>query len=114
MEQILETGSGLWAPIAWTIAFAVAMIIGWLIRNIGDSGCQEGTEQTKVFISAEDEDLFEEQDVHIVGGNLYWGYFEVLKKYYDKLVARHTGVVSDYMLWLLSTIVLVILIGLVI
>ena len=70
MEQILETGSGLWAPLAWTLAFAVAMLIGWLIRNIGDSGCQEGTEQTKVFISAEDEDLFEEQDVHIVGGNL--------------------------------------------
>lgn len=114
MEQILETGSGLWAPIAWTISFAVAMIIGWLIRNIGESGCQKDSDQTQVFISGEDEKIFAEQDVHIVGGNLYWGYFEVLKKYYEKLTALHTGVVSDYMLWMVSTLVIVILIGLVI
>ena len=114
MEQILETGSGLWAPIAWTIAFAVAMIIGWLIRNIGKSGCQKDSDQTQVFISGEDEKIFAEQDVHIVGGNLYWGYFEVLKKYYEKLTALHTGVVTDYMLWMVSTLVIVILIGLVI
>lgn len=114
MEQILETGSGLWAPLAWTAAFLTAMVIGWLIRSLGESGCQKDSEQTKVFISAEDENLFAEQDVHIVGGNLYWGYFEVLKKFYDKLTAQHTGVVTDYMLWMLSTIVIVILIGLVI
>jgi len=114
MEQILETGSGLWAPIAWTVAFVTALVIGWFIRNIGESGCQQGTEQTKVFISGEDEKIFEDQDVHIVGGNLYWGYFEVLKKYYDKVTSLHTGVVTDYMLWMLSTLVIVILIGLVI
>jgi len=114
MEQILETGSGLWAPIAWTVAFITALVIGWFIRNIGESGCQKDSEQTKVFISGEDEKLFENQDVHIVGGNLYWGYFEVLKKYYDKVTSLHTGVVSDYMLWMLSTLVIVILIGLVI
>ena len=59
MEHILQTGSGMWAPIAWAIAFIVAMLIGWLIRNIGESGCQKGTEQTKVFISGEDEKIFE-------------------------------------------------------
>ena len=114
MEQILETGSGLWAPIAWTVAFAVALLIGWLIRSIGDGGCREDSEQTQVFISGEDEKIFAEKDIHIVGGNLYWGYFEVLKKYYDKLTAAHTGVVTDYMLWMLGTLVVVTLIGLVI
>jgi hypothetical protein len=113
MEQILETGSGMWAPIAWTLAFSVALLIGWLIRSIGESGCQKGTDQTKVFISGEDENIFAGKDIHIVGGNLYWGYFEVLKKYYDKVTSLHTGVVSDYLLWMLSTLVLVILIGLV-
>ena len=73
MEQILETGSGMWAPIAWVVAFITALVIGWLIRNLGESGCQQGTEQTQVFISGEDEKIFAEKDVHIVGGNLYWG-----------------------------------------
>lgn len=96
----LLTGSGSWNPLAWILGLAVTMIIAWLIYSLGEKDYKAGTAQAEPFISGNPEP--EKGMVHVRAGNLYWGYLEALKGYYDRLVPLHTGNLHDYILWYLG------------
>jgi hypothetical protein len=52
--------------------------------------------------------------VHIRASNLYWGFSEALKGYYEQVVPAHSGSVVDYVVWyLLVTAALLIIVVLV-
>jgi hypothetical protein len=40
--------------------------------------------------------------LHIRAGNLYWGFTESLKGYYQVVMPAHSGVLNDYLLWFLG------------
>ncbi len=105
----LETGYGAWSPLVWLAAFAVTMVIALLIRSTGESRYKKDSNQTKPFISGNEapQDAY-----HIRAGNLYWGYLEALKGYYQKLVPLHTGIMTDYVLWMFGVVAIMLLIGL--
>ena len=108
----LETGYGFWSPAVWIIVMLVATLIAYLIWAYGESSYKRGTEQVKPFISGNAEPP--KGTAHVSGGHLYWGFTEALKGYYDRVVPLHSGVLNDYVLWFLGTMVLlVIIVGLI-
>jgi hypothetical protein len=105
-----QTGYGVWDPVAWVIAFIVAAIIVYLLWKTGESSYKRGTEQGRPYLSGNPEP--EKGAVHIRASNLYWGYLQALKGYYDSIVPMHTGILTDYMVWFVAvTAVLLVIIG---
>ena len=50
--------------------------------------------------------------VHIRASNLYWGFLQALKGYYEAIVPLHTGVLTDYMVWFVAvTALLLVIVG---
>lgn len=95
----LFTGYGVWNPLVWILVMAVALFFSYLIWRCGESDYDFGTEQTKPYLSGNDEP--EKSEVHIRGGNLYWGFTSALKGYYERLIPIHSGIVNDYISWFL-------------
>jgi hypothetical protein len=94
----LNTGAGYWNPLALVLVSAVAVMVVYVIWRRGEGSYKKGTAQTTVFISGNPEP--ERGAVHIRGGNLYWGYTEGIKGFYDWIVPLHTGITTDYLLWI--------------
>jgi hypothetical protein len=105
----LQTGSGSWNPVLWLLAFVVALGAAWLIRSLGRSDNRKG-DALKPFISGNEEPA--DGGGHIPASNLYWGFTEAMKAYYEKLVPLHTGIPSDYVAWLLGVMALMLVIAL--
>lgn len=89
-----------WAPLLCLIAFLIVIAITYAYRHRGEAGYKEDTEQTEVFLSGED--VPEEGLRHVRSHNMYWGFFEAMKRYYDPTVRAHSGIVNDYLIWLLA------------
>jgi hypothetical protein len=94
----LYTGSGYWNPLAWVLAIAVTAAVVYVIWRRGESSYKKGTMQTTSFISGNPEQG--KGLDHIPASNLYWGYTEGIKGYYDRIVPLHTGITTDYLLWI--------------
>jgi hypothetical protein len=92
----LSTGYGSWNPVFWVIAFAIALIIGWIIWSRGERTYDAGSEASSPYLSGNAEP--EKGAVHIRAGNLYWGYTDALSGYYRFIKPFHTGNTSDYLL----------------
>jgi hypothetical protein len=108
----LSSGFGLWDPLFWVIAFAIAFIIAYAIWSLGRASYKKGTEQGRPYLSGNPEP--EKGAVHIRAGNLYWGYTEGLKGYYDRIVPLHTGIITDYLLWIFGVTCILLIIVVVI
>ena len=106
----VQTGYGVWDPVAWLIAFVVATIVVYLLWKTGESSYKKGTEQGRPYLSGNAEP--EKGAVHIRASNLYWGYLQALKGYYDTIVPMHTGILTDYVVWFVAvTALLLVVVG---
>ena len=105
----LETGSGFWNPIIWIIAIIVAFLLAYILRGFGNKNYKKQTEQTKSFLSGNPE--YEKEKMHVKASNLYWGFTESLKGLYYILRKMHTGNASDYVLWFVIVLALLLLLG---
>jgi hypothetical protein len=111
MTLILESGYSFWNPIIWIIVFLVLMVVVYFFRRQGQKDYKKDTAQAQIFLCGEE--VPEAEQRHIRVGNIYWGFFETLKEYYDRVTKAHTGIINDYILWFvaitaISAIVLVI------
>ncbi len=93
----LEFGLDFWNPIVWVIEFLVLIAGVYLLRSRGSKKYKKGTAQTEIFLSGEEPPPVEQR--HIKAHNIYWGFFQALKGYYDPTVKAHTGIINDYMIW---------------
>ena len=100
MTFILESGYAFWNPLIWIIVFIVVMILAYLFRRRGQKGYKKDTAQAQVFVCGEEVPAPDER--HIRVGNIYWGFFETLKDYYNQILRPHTGIVNDYVLWFVA------------
>jgi Flp pilus assembly protein TadB len=100
-----------WNPIAWIISAIAALLIAYFIRSRGEKTYKAGV-QREEFMMANPK-LSEEQ-AHIKAHNIYWGFFEAFKQYYDKNTRAHTGIVNDYIIWFVALIALTAIIVLVV
>jgi len=111
MKFILESGYPFWNPLIWIIVFLVVMVLAYFFRRQGQKGYKKDTAQARVFVCGEE--VPEAGQRHIRVGNIYWGFFETLKDYYNQILRPHTGIINDYILWFvgitaISAIILVI------
>jgi hypothetical protein len=104
----LESGSGFWNPILWILVVLVIFLLFYGIRGFGRSTYKKGTEQTKAFLSGNQEATPE--DMHIKASNLYWGFTTSMKSLYTVLRKMHTGNTSDYILWFVLVLAVLFLI----
>ena len=93
----LESGSGVWNPLLWVLVLGVIFLFFYGLRGLGKSTFKRGTEQTKVFLSGNQETTPEE--MHVKATNLYWGFTTSMKSVYAVLRKMHSGNMSDYVLW---------------
>ncbi len=106
---VLEFGYAFWNPIIWVIAFVVVMAVAYFLRSRGQKKYKKDTAQTKIFLCGEE--VPEAEQRHVRAGNVYWGFFETLKGYYNGVLKPHTGIINDYIIWFIvvmaiSTIIL--------
>jgi hypothetical protein len=97
MTFILDSGYAFWNPLIWIIVFIVVMLIVYFFRRRGQKGYKKDTEQAQIFLCGEE--VPEAEERHIRVGNIYWGFFETLKEYYNVILKPHTGIINDYILW---------------
>ena len=103
----LQTGHGSWNPLLWLIAFLTALGLAWLIRSWGRPDNREG-DALKPFISGNEEPL--DGAGHIPASNLYWGFTDALKAYYQKITPLHTGIITDYLAWVLAVMAILLIV----
>lgn len=104
----LFTGYGYWNPLLWLAAAAGATLLALLFWARGRKDYRRG-EGELPFLSGE-----EVPGAHVGGGHLYWGFVEGLRPYVERLRAFHTGLVNDYVGWLvviLAVVLLLVLVG---
>ena len=106
----LESGSGFWNPLIWMLILFISFLLFYGIRGFGKNQYKKETEQTKAFLSGNKEAAPE--DMHVKASNLYWGFTTSMRSLYTLLRKMHTGNTSDYLLWFLIVLaVLIFVIG---
>jgi len=93
----LGFGLDFWDPIVWVSAFVGVMAMAHFFRSRGQKKYKKGTAQTQIFLSGEE--VPEAERRHIKAHNIYWGFFQALKGYYDPTIKAHTGIINDYIIW---------------
>ena len=106
--SVVTYGYAVWSPIVWLVALLVLAIITLYVRSKGQKRYKKGTAQTDVFISGIKVPPAEQR--HIAAHNVYWGFFEALKRFYNVMMRPHTGIINDYILWMLAVMALSVLI----
>lgn len=108
MTFILGSGYAFWNPLIWIIVFMLVMVLVYFFRRRGQKAYKKGTDQARIFLCGEE--VPEAGERHIRVGNIYWGFFETLKEYYNLILRPHTGVINDYILWFVAVTAISVLI----
>lgn len=94
---MLRTTEGYWDPIVWIIAFIVIAVVIYIIRSFGRSDASGKGDQAKPYLSGNPEASKEAS--HVRAGNLYWGFIESMRGYYNVIMKIHNGIINDYVAW---------------
>ncbi len=98
----LYTGFGYWNVYAWIMFFAIGALVVLFIRFTGRSDYEKGTYQDEVFYGGNPVPQ-DGEDLAVPASSSYWGFTKALASFYDVLVNLHTGILSDYMGFLIVT-----------
>jgi len=98
---------GYWDALYFILVFIVGLILAYLLdkwAKRSGMGTREVGDGTKVFISGEDPEKvipgFEHLEGHYTGRNVMWGLKYALKRFFTALKADHTGLLTDYVSYL--------------
>ncbi|MDD1707950.1 MAG: hydrogenase [Methanoregulaceae archaeon] len=103
--DVFSSGFGVWDPLVWLLAIIIALIIAYVIWSRGNSSYKKGSEQGRPYLSGNPEPA--KGEVHVRAGNLYWGFIEGIRGYYDRVIPVHSGNLNEYILWYLAVMVIV-------
>ena len=105
----LATGTGLWNTLVFIGAIAVALAIVLVLRAMGNKTTIPKGEGRKPYLFGNPTEI-EGKPIVIPGSNVYWGFTKALSRYYKPLEELHSGSVTEYVFWLVSTMGVVILV----
>ena len=94
-EIIFSTGSGFWSPLMLVAGSIITIAIVYIIRSKGSNKRKNSGEQSMSFFSGNIH-----PDEEIGSENLYWGFFKSLEGYYEFMRKMHSGIINDYVFWL--------------
>ena len=103
----METPSGFWGPVPWIISTVVAVVIACLIRTLGEKEHKSGVQGQEFLMG---NPRLPEEKSHIRAHNIYWGFFQGLRRYYEHATNMHTGIINDYIIWFLSFLAIMLMI----
>lgn len=111
IPQINYSYAGYWKPESWLVLFVVILIAFLIIVTINLSSM--GRRSVEQSVSNTKYDNFtggEEEEYSQVGGHdLFWGMKYQFRTYFDTLQKAHSGVVNDYVLWVIACLTIVII-----
>ena len=91
---------GAWNPLIWLAALLVIVALVLIFRSRAPGKFKRQKSRGDVFISGNATASAEQ--IHVPAHNIYWGFFEALKKLFAAIIRPHTGIINDYMLWLVG------------
>ncbi len=98
-------------PTAWLVVAIIILVAVLLISMIGGFRPSRYTAldevavtKQEVFFSGE-----ESEHSHVSGNDLFWGFKYNLRHYFDFMHKSHSGIVNDYVLWVVSTLAILII-----
>ncbi|MFW6040448.1 MAG: hydrogenase [Thermoplasmatota archaeon] len=105
IDIVLE---GIWSPIAFILVIIITSIVAYLLYKMGNPTYKKTKHKGEPFISGNKppEDV---KSIHVSADNLFWGFTNALKNYFEPLIAGHTGKVNDYMYWVVVTLAVVLI-----
>ena len=107
--KTLITGFGLWNPLVWIISFLIVYIGIKFLQDHGQSDTKKDGDMILPFTSG---NYISDEDARIKASNVYWGFVEAMKGYYNAITKIHTGIMSDYVYWYIGILaIIMILIG---
>jgi len=108
MLGTLETGSGFWNALAWTISTIIICLFIYIFRSLGVSGYKPKGDKAKPFLSGNPE--INKSEMHFGGSNIYWGWFESFENLFNKITTYHSGIVNDYVAWFIVVLAMLFII----
>ena len=105
---IVDYGYAVWAPLVWITVLVIVGAIVLVWRNRGRKSYKQGTAQSDIFLSGVAVPAQEQR--HVKADNIYWGFFEALKGFYNVMMKPHTGIVNDYILWFVGVVAVTVVI----
>ncbi len=98
----------MWSPLVLVLVILIMTMISYLIYRMGNPTYNRTELKGQPFISgnAPPKDA---SGVHVGGDNLFWGFTNALRVYFDPLVKGHTGIVNDYIYWFIVTMAVVLM-----
>ncbi|SMG28588.1 hydrogenase [Dethiosulfovibrio salsuginis] len=104
------TGFGFWDFGSWITFFLIALGISLWLRSQGRQDYKKGTEQDQIYFSGNDIPD-DPEEVTVPASSSYWGFRKAFKPYYDRMVAFHSGNMSEYVGWFVMTTAIVLIIA---
>lgn len=95
-----------WHPIVLLVVGIIVGLVVYFLYSLGNSSYKKTKYKGKPFLSG-NSGPEKPEDLHVGGSNLYWGFTQALKRYFDSLVSGHTGIINDYLYWFMITLAVV-------
>nr|AGF92982.1 membrane bound hydrogenase subunit mbhI [uncultured organism] len=95
-----------WSPIVMFLVIILTGFVVYLLYRMGNPDFKRTEHKGEPFISANrpPEDIGK---IHVGGDNVFWGFIKALENYFEPLIKGHTGIVNDYMYWIVCTLAVV-------
>ncbi|MBS3789366.1 MAG: hydrogenase [Candidatus Thermoplasmatota archaeon] len=105
IDIVLE---GIWSPIVFILVILITTLVAYILYEMGNPSYKRTKHKGEPFISGNrpPKDI---RKIHVPGDNLFWGFTEALKNYFEPLVEGHTGKLNDYMYWVVITLAVVLI-----
>jgi len=103
IEILLED---FWSPIVMILVILLTTFVAYLIYRMGNSSYNKTKHKGEPFISG-NKPPTDVSKIHVGGDNLFWGFTNALKSYFEPLVKGHTGIVNDYLYWVVCTLAVI-------
>lgn len=98
----LFTGQGSWNAVVFLGAIAITTIIALILYSRGQRGTVPKGEGKKPYLWGNPTEI-DGRPIVIPGSNVYWGFVEALKPYYKPMEKIHSGLINEYVFWLVFT-----------
>lgn len=112
IPDLTPTYAGYWKPEAWLVLFVILLIGMIIIVSMNIRSTRKNTLEIIDELDTKYESFTggeKEEHSHVGGHDLFWGLKHELKVYFDAIHTAHSGVVNDYVLWVVATVAIVIL-----
>jgi len=105
---------GYWDALYFIYAFIIGLLISYLLMKWAEKasvGTRKEGDGSKIYISGEDQDKvipqFEHLQGYFTGRHVMWGFIRGINKMFLTFRREHTGLLTDYVSYLLITVAIV-------